>query len=202
MRKIDRVLIDGKLVVGPGAPPLPEGNGATRLPSVPVAALIDDFERADRRTSLDTLRLEDTDGGISRSVEITQIVPRGEGHALQLTARMAIKKDAYAGVSFPMTRGSVQPVTLQRYGAVRFALKGAGSYTVRFTGEGGSWTAEVQGTRDWSAHTVPFSALRPESSPRRAGIPWTGEAIYEVEIGASRGAGQTVSFEIDDLRFE
>ncbi|RDE06988.1 amidohydrolase family protein [Sphingomonas aracearum] len=202
VRKIASVLIDGRLVVGPGAPPLPAGNAATRLPSAPVAPLIDDFERADRRTALDTLRLEDTDGGISRSVEITQLVPRGTGHALQVAARLAIKQDATAGVSFPLTRGSVRPVTVRRYRALRFALKGTGSYTVRFIGDGGEWSAAVQGTRDWTEQTVPFSALQPVSSARRRGAPWTGEAIYEVEIGAARGPGETLAFELDDLRFQ
>jgi hypothetical protein len=35
---------------------------------------VDDFERKDRRSSLDTLRLETGDGGMDRTVEITQTV--------------------------------------------------------------------------------------------------------------------------------
>ena len=66
VEKIDRVYVDGKLVHGGGVKP-PAGNSATALPALPAAALIDDFERADGRSSLDTLRLTDMDGGVERS---------------------------------------------------------------------------------------------------------------------------------------
>jgi imidazolonepropionase-like amidohydrolase len=201
VRKIDRVLIDGRLVFGAGAPALPAGNAATRLPSVPVAALIDSFEREDGRTDLDTVRLQDTDGGHSRSVEITRVVPRGDGHALLVAAQMSIEEEPFAGISFPLTRGSVQPANLQQYQGLQFSLKGEGAYTVRLAGEGGTWAAEVTGSADWQELTVPFATLVAESTPRRPGTPWSGEAIHEVEISASRPAGETVAFELDDLRF-
>ncbi|WP_347302578.1 amidohydrolase family protein [Croceibacterium sp. TMG7-5b_MA50] len=200
VRKITSVMIDGRLVVGPGAPPLPAENSATTLPAVSIPALIDDFERSDGRTALDTLRLQDTDGGISRSTEIVQIVPRGTGHALALAAQMSIEEEPFAGVSFPLTRGSVRPADLRQYQGLSFSLKGEGSYTVRLSGEGGSWSTEVTGSPAWQDITVPFSALMAETSPRFFSEPWTGAAIHEVEISTSRPGGSTVAFELDDLR--
>jgi imidazolonepropionase-like amidohydrolase len=199
VRRIASVMIDGRLVTGPGAPPLPAGNSATTLPAVPLAALIDDFERADGRTALDTMRLQDTDGGHSRSVSIMQIVPRGSGHALAVAAQMSIEEEPFAGVSFPLTRGSVRPADLRQYEALGFSLKGQGSYVVRLSGEGGSWSSEVTGGPEWQDFTVPFTALQPDSSARVTSDPWTGAAIHEVEITASRPGGSTVAFELDDL---
>lgn len=202
VRRIDRVIIDGRLVVGAGAPPLPAGNFSDRLPSVAVGAAIDDFQRADERTSLDTLRLETADGGIDRSVQITQIVPRDGGRALQLTARLALKRDAYAGVAFPLTRGSVRPATLARYKAVRFASKGVGTIVVTLNGADGRWRAQVRGTGRWSTHRVAFASLRPVASGTGQARDWTGSAIYQVEIGAHGSPGGSISLELDDLRFE
>lgn len=201
MRRIDRVLIDGRLVVGPGAPALPADNQVERQPARPVAALIDDFERADGRTALDTLRLETNDGGMDRTVEITQIVPRGDGHALQLTARMATKEYAYAGVGFPLHRGSVRPADLRAFSGLQLALKGQGSYVVRLIGAEGAWTTTIEGARDWVTRDIAFAALKPLGGARTREVPWNSEAIYRVEIGATREPGAKLSLEIDDLRF-
>src|SRR3546814_17995595 len=77
VEKIDRVFVDGKLVHGAGVK-LPAGNLATTLPALPAEALIDDFERADGRRSLDTLRLTDMAGGVERSSVVTnRVTPAG-----------------------------------------------------------------------------------------------------------------------------
>src|SRR3546814_9685341 len=95
VEKIDRVYVDGKLVHGGGVK-LPAGNLATTLPAVPAAALIDDFERADGRSSLDTLRLTDMDGGVERSAVVSNRVThaggdgRSEEHTSELQSLMRI----------------------------------------------------------------------------------------------------------------
>ncbi|RZM17067.1 MAG: amidohydrolase, partial [Sphingomonas sp.] len=99
-QRADILLIDGKLVYGTGAPALPAANARTQLESAEVGSLVDDFERPDQRSSLDTLRLETPDGGLDRSVEISQIVPRESGgHALAVSAKLGIKDDPYAGIA-------------------------------------------------------------------------------------------------------
>lgn len=202
VRRIDRVLIDGRLVVGAGAPSLPPGNAATRLESAQVGPLVDDFERPDGRTGLDTLRLETPDGGIDRSVEISQIVPRGNGHVLQLSARLAIKGTPYVGVAFPLTRGSVQPVTLKSYRGIRFDLKGHRDIVVRLTGPDGSWATTVQGLRDWKSFAISFADLKPGTPGRgQQQLPWNPGAVYELEIGASGGPGDRLVLELDNIRF-
>lgn len=200
--KVLQVVIDGRLVFGPGAPALPEANRSTHMPVTNVPAPIDDFERADGRSTLDTLRLETGDGGIDRSVEITQIVPRDDGgHALQLAARMAVKDSAYAGFAVPLTRGSVQPVDVRRYKGMRFDIKGPGEFALRLNGLQGSWSAPVNGAAGWTSIEVPFSALQPVKMGNRADKPWSGDDIVQVELGGNRAGGQTMTFVVDNIRF-
>lgn len=200
--KTAQVLIDGKLMSGPGAPPLPVGNAAKYLPSVTVPALIDDFERPDKRSTLDTVRLENPDGGLDRTVEITQIVPRDEGgKMLSLSAKMSIKNNAYAGVIVPLTRGSVTPVKIAMYKGVTFDIKGAGDFIVRINGLEGAWEARVSGTDGWTTAQLPFTAFTPITGRGATGAAFTPDGITQVEIGGTRPAGQYLWLSIDNIRF-
>ena len=73
IRKTERVFIDGKLAFGPGVKATP-ADGQTAMPAIKVAALVDDFERPDGRTQLDTLRTDDMDGGIDRTVQVLSLI--------------------------------------------------------------------------------------------------------------------------------
>lgn len=200
--KLSQVLIDGKLVYGTGAPALPAANARTQLESARVGNLIDDFERADQRSSLDTLRLETPDGGLDRSVEISQIVPRdGGGHALSVSAKLGIKDDPYAGIAIPLTRGSVRGVDLRGYKGVRVDVRGNGAYTLKLNGFDGSWTAPVSAADGWTTVEVPFSALKPVTIGRRAGTPWSADGIVQVELGATRDPGERIWMQVDNVRF-
>src|SRR3546814_664725 len=70
-----------------GGVKLPAGNLATTLPAVPAAALIDDFERADGRSSLDTLGLTDMDGGVERSSVVPTASPMRAATARRLPSQ-------------------------------------------------------------------------------------------------------------------
>ena len=200
--KLSQVVIDGRLVYGRGAPPLPAANSATHLPATKVTPLIDDLERVDGRSALDTLRLETGDGGLDRTVEISQIVPRASGgHALQLSARMAMKDNAYAGVAVPLTRGSVRPVDVRTYQGIRFDLMGPGDYVLQVNGLQGSWSAPVKGEAGWTSVEVPFAALKPVVRGNQPAVQWTGDDIVQVEIGGSRAPGKTLEVTLDNIRF-
>jgi imidazolonepropionase-like amidohydrolase len=200
--KVSQVLIDGKLAFGTGAPALPAANQTDRLPSISVPALIDDFERDDRRSSIDTLRVDTPDGGIDRSVEITQTVPREDGgKALSLSARMAVKEAAYAGFAIPLSRGSITPAKISGYKGVRFDLKGDGPYTVRLNGLDGVWEASVQGAEGWSTVELPFAQFKPVERRGKVGPAFTGDGITQVEFGGSRGPGKRMWLQVDNVRF-
>jgi hypothetical protein len=198
VRKTDRVLIDGKLVFGPGAPPM-TANQATTLPSIPAKPGIDDFERADGRSSLDTLRTDDPDGGLDRTVEVSQVIARGDqGHALSINARMSMKPRPYAGVIIPLTRGSIQPVDARAFKGVRFEVRGDGDYALGVSTAGGRWSAPFSADSAWKTVEIPFSALKP-AGERGAKGEWTGSDLTEVEFMGGRKGGEKLWMEIDNV---
>lgn len=201
VHRIDRVFVDGRLVHGGGVK-LPAANLATALPAVPAAELIDDFERADGRSALDTLRLADMDGGVERSRVVTNRVPHaGGGSALAFAVQMSLKDRAEGGVLVPLTRGSVRPVDARRFAGVRLELRGAGRYLLVVNTLTGEWTAPVEATDGWSELRVPFTALVPTSTGRNDAPAWRGDDLVQVGIVVQREGGASAWGEIDNLRF-
>jgi imidazolonepropionase-like amidohydrolase len=200
VRKTDRVFIDGKLVFGPGAPPM-TANQATTMPSIPAKALIDDFERADGRSSLDTLRTDDPDGGLDRTVEVSQVIARGDqGKALSMNARMAMKAKPSAGVIIPLTRGSIQPVDATAFKGVRFEVRGDGDYALGVSTSSARWAAPFSAGSTWKTVEVPFSALK-AASERGAKGEWTATDLTEVEFMGGRKGGEKLWLEVDNVAF-
>lgn len=201
IHKIVQVYRDGRLVSGDGAPSLPPANFTDRLPSAVIGTLVDDFERPDGRSTLDTLRLETPDTGLERSVEITQVVPRGTGHALRLSARLANKLDPFVSTAIPLTRGSVQPVDLRVYRGVRFEIRGEGHYALRLNGLDGSWSTPIEVGQDWRRVEIPFSSLTPVSTERMKSPVWTGDGVVQVEFNGRGPGGSRIWMEVDNIRF-
>jgi len=198
-RKVDRVFIDGKLSYGPGAR-RSAANDRIAPPPVKAAALIDDFERADGRTSLDTLRLDDFDGGRDRSLEVSQVIDReGGGKVLSVGARMAAKDDASAGVLLPLTRGSVVPTDATAFKGLKLAVRGDGGvYVVSLVGATGRWTTKVEAGPQWKTVELPFSAFKPGGREKAA---FTGADLLQVGVEGERPAGAKLWFELDDVMF-
>jgi imidazolonepropionase-like amidohydrolase len=197
----DRVFIDGALVFGPGAPPL---NPVTPPPAVAVAALVDDFERPDLRTNLDTLTVTEPDGGIDRTSEIIDQVPRGDsGHALGMMARMAVKKDPQAAVVIPLTRGSIAPADVRKYRGIKLDIRGDGPYVVALNTLDGEWTTTISGASQWQTVTVPFTDLKRAKGgrPQFKVDGWTGDNVTEIEIKAIRKGGEKTWMNLDNVSF-
>ncbi|MCR5873864.1 amidohydrolase family protein [Phenylobacterium sp. J426] len=207
VRRTVRVFVDGKAVHGPGVV-LPKANSERAMPPVKVAALIDDFERPDGRTQLDTLRVDDMDGGIDRTVQVSQVIDRapvegkGGGKALSLAAKMAVKSDPQAAVVLPLTRGSVQPADARAFRGVRFEARGdGGPYRVMIDTLNGRWAAEVTAGAEWRRFEVPFTEFQ-RVTGRGAGTgPWTGTDLTEVEFAGSRKGGGKLWLELDNVAF-
>lgn len=195
VRKIDRVILDGRLVFGTGAPPM-VANVAKTLTSLKLTTpLIDDFERQDGRTQLDTLRTDEFDGGMDRTVEVSQVFSRPEGgHGLSVSARMSVKAAPVAGVNLPLSRGGIQPRDVRAFNGVQIDIRGQGNYSVEFDGTGGSWSETVAANDQWRTIKVPFAALKGRS-------PWTGDDVTALQITATRSAGQKVWLELDNVTF-
>ena len=201
VEKTDRVFVDGRLVFGPGAPP---PNADKGLSVVKVGNLIDDFERADGRSNLNTLIVTNPDGGLDRSREILQVIPRESGgKALLMTGTMAVKEKPSVSVVLPLTRGSIAPADLTTFKGVRFELRGDGEYEVRFNGLHGAWAASVTGAGAWKQIEVPFAALRSAGRGEGTGKSsvWSGDDLTELEIIAYRHGGTTTWLELDNVSF-
>jgi imidazolonepropionase-like amidohydrolase len=201
VEKTDRVFLDGRLVFGTGAP---APNPDLPMPAVKVARLIDDFERPDGRSELDTLVVTDPDGGLDRSTEILQLLPReGGGHALLMTANMAVKEKPFVSVVLPLTRGSVAPADLRAYHGVRLELRGDGDYELRFNGLSRAWTTTVTGTDTWKTVEVPFTELHAagHSPGKGPGPAWKGDDLTELTLIAHRSGGTRTWMELDNVSF-
>ena len=199
VRNVSRVFVDGRLVFGPGAPPNPAG---TAMPAASVAAVVDDFERRDGRSNLDTRVTTDPDTGLDRTAEIIQTVPRASGgHALLMTAQMSVKNQPHAEVVVPLTPGSVQPVDVRAYHGLQFDIRGDGAYTAIVSTLDGWWGATVAGAAEWQTVRLPFTVLRPLKSKYSTPGVWTGDDVIELRFEDSRPSHVQTWMEIDNLRF-
>lgn len=205
IKRLSHVWLDGRLVHGPGVP-LPAANARSYPEPVTIPALVDDFERADRRTALDTLRTDDNDGGNDRTWQLTRVVSREEGgHALQTMARMSSKERAYASVVLPLSRGSVRSVDLRQYRGVRFDIRGEdGGHAVMFKGlEGGRWKADIPVQPQWQQVTVDFSQLQyaPYRVVEGESRPWRGDDVTDLQFIVNGEGAALPWFELDNVQF-
>jgi imidazolonepropionase-like amidohydrolase len=201
VEKTERVFVDGRLVFGPGAPP---PNADVPMPAIKVGALIDDFERPDGRSNLDTLVVTNPDRGLDRSTELLQIVPREDsGHALLMTAKLAIKEGATASVVIPLTRGSITPADIRNYHGLKLELRGDGDYQLTYNSLAGAWTTDITGTNSWKTVEVPFASLHHVAALKgeEKDAIWNGTDLTEIEIVDHRDAGTKTWLEIDNVSF-
>ncbi|MBF0861593.1 amidohydrolase family protein [Gluconobacter kanchanaburiensis] len=201
IHNVAMTMVDGKPLYGLDAPP------AAARPGWPApkkaAKLVDDFERPDGRSSLDTLRTNTMDRGPDRTVEVSGVMLRdgGKGHVLFITAVMAQQKTPYAGVSVPLSAGAVLPVDVSSYHGIAFQVRGAAckaSLTANGT-VGASWSSSFPLSDRWQKIRIPFSGLTATVNPHRR--EWTGRDITDIEIGLSCAPGSTAWLQADNLEF-
>lgn len=205
VRNTQQVYVAGRQVQGKGAV-LPAGNKAFALPAQPVQALVDDFERSDGRTALDTLRVDEADGGNDRTAQVTEIVARETGgNALATQAKLSSKDNAFAAAILPLSRGSVAPVDARAYRGIRLELRGSApelQLEVRALGNR-RFVAPLQAGAQWQTVEIPFSALQGQP-PYRAKAPvavWKGDDLQQLVVSGSGEPGSKLWFEIDNVSF-
>jgi hypothetical protein len=164
---------------------------------------IDNMERTDGRTLLNTLRVNSTDAGTDHSrMMFLPVVRRGHDHALMVEARMAAKEHPYARLEIPLTPGEVELADVSRYHGVSFEARGEGafrllvsSYGVR---AGDSLASPFAAATAWRKIKIPFASLK-----RRAGGAAPGSLrdwralVFEIAGPAGSGAW----LEIDNVGF-
>ncbi len=204
MQQVRRVFVAGTEVTGPEAF-RPPGNHRNSLPAIALPALIDDFERTDGRTALDTLRITDADGGNDRTWQSSLRIARadGGGHVLSTHARLSHSPRAYAAVLLPLSRGSVAPADLGEWSGLSFQARGeAGSIRVEARGqEGRRWAATFPLGPRWDHYRIAWEQF--EGLP-----PWRGDAdppawrpddAVQIGFSVSGEPGSSAWFELDDV---
>lgn len=204
MQRVQRVILAGAEVTGPDAS-RPVGNDRLSLPAAALPALIDDFERDDGRTALDTLRITDADGGNDRTWQSSLRIARseGDGHVLSTHARLSHSPRAYAAVLLPLSRGSVVPADLGEWAGVSFQARGeAGVARVEVRGqEGRRWASSFALAPHWGDYRISwnqFDGLPPwrgDADPPK----WLADDAVQIVFSAAGEPGGTVWFELDDV---
>jgi hypothetical protein len=171
----------------------------TPLPAHHIPALIEDAEREDGRSNLDTMLVNSTDPGVDHS---RMLFTRGlgkHGHDISAIARMSPKETPFADLILPLTKGGVELVDLSGYKGIRLAVRGEGSYRILLDSYGARQTqwfaATFTGGAKWHTLQIPFSAFH--SSDAAATFPLRTVRALHFEL--ARPAGTDAWLELDDV---
>ena len=205
LRNVRRVFVAGEEVTGPDAR-RPAANAHDSLPPVRLPALLDDFERADGRTALDTLRVTDNDGGNDRTWQSSLRIARGDGngHVLSTHARFSHAERPYAAVLLPLTRGSLAPADLGAWSGITFQARGeAGTAWVEVRGqEGRRWMHAIALQPQWREYRIAWKDFQGMRPWRGEGEPpaWRADDAVQIAFTVSGAPGSTAWFELDEVR--
>jgi hypothetical protein len=161
------------------------------LPAVHAHRRLDDFERPDGRTAIDTLWVNQTDGGHDRTtMSYTRMLRDDGNHAFFITARMAEKDRPFARMNLPLSRGAVQPVDASAFHGVQFDVRGDGEYRLLMPSRAlKTYSSIFAGSGKWQTVKVPFNPC------------WDVTELLMLQFEMARGAGESAWLELDNVRF-
>jgi hypothetical protein len=174
----------------------------TPMPSHKIAARVDDFERPDGRTSLDTLQIETEDAGADHSRAVVERVLRDtRNHAMLAAVQFGPAEHPYVRLEFPVTRGAVELGDVSAYNGVKMDIRGQGKYRLRLKTYGvrnAEWyEADLPDSSAWKTIRVPFIAMK------RAGesAPWAKRDLRSLVFQVMGEPGGRTNLELDNLEF-
>lgn len=199
IEKIKRVFLGGreldreKLARDIAAP------GLTPIPSVNAQELIDDFESANGRSSIDTLWVNSSDSGVDASKMIFGRITRDTGnHAMSVTMRMAEKDRPFGRINVPLSRGAVVPVNVREFRGVKFDTRGDGDYRLLIPAYNApTFQAAFKATPKWQTISLDFASF---SQQQAQNVPWSGDALLMLSFEIARKAGEFGWLELDNIR--
>jgi imidazolonepropionase-like amidohydrolase len=177
--------------------------GMTPLTARPLPPMVDDMERPDGRTTLNTLRVNATDPGVDHSPMLFQpVIRQGNDHALMVQATMSDREHPWVRVEFPLTQAAFEPADVSRYQGVSFDVRGeaAGRFLIQSYGLRNSdqWAASFTPTGEWQTVKIPFAALKRRTE---GGPVWTGKDVRAVWFELSAAPGSKTWLELDNVQF-
>jgi imidazolonepropionase-like amidohydrolase len=180
-----------------------QSPGMTALAARAIPPQVDEMERTDGRTLLNTLRVNGTDAGIDHSSMLFQpVVRNGNDHALMIQAALADKDRPFVRVELPLTAGAFELADVSRYSGVSFDVRGeaAGRLMVQTYGVRSSdhWAAAFTPTGEWQTVRIPFAALKRRAEDAPA---WSGKDARALWFELSGAAGAKAWLELDNVQF-
>lgn len=203
LEKTRRVFLGGLEMTAEDLEKAIQSPEMTALGSRPIPPQVDDMERTDGRTMLNTLRVNSTDPGIDHSAMLFQPVVRAGGdHALMIQAAMADKEHPWVRVELPLTPGAFEMADVSRYTGVSFDVRGdaAARLLVQTYGVRSSdaWSAAFTPGGEWQTVKVPFAKLTRKAE---GGPGWSGKDGRALVFELAGPAGSKAWLELDNVGF-
>lgn len=172
----------------------------TPLPAHPVEKLIDDAERQDGRSNLDTMLVNSTDPGIDHSQMLFVRSLGKHGHDVSTVARMSPKENPFADLVVPLTRGGVELADVSGHKGIQFAVRGEGDYKLLLDNYGANrakwYAATFTGGAKWHTVKIPFSSFH-SADP---GTQFPARTLRTLHFELARPAGTDAWLELDDVK--
>ena len=167
----------------------------TPMPTKKAQRKIDDFERADGRTNIGTLRINSTDPGHDHALMLFERTLRAPGnHAMTVLAKMTASEHPYARLDLPLSSGAIEPVDATAFHGFAFSARGEGKYRLIVTTRTGRFEAQFSATAKWGPVRITFTQLEGKSN-------WTGRDLTMVSFEVARPEGEDGWLEVDDVVF-
>jgi imidazolonepropionase-like amidohydrolase len=200
IEKIKRVFLGGREIDRERLAREIAEPGLTPLPAIKARELIDDFESANGRSSVDTLWVNSTAPGVDATKMLFgRVTRKGGSHALSVTARMSENDRALGRVDIPLSRGAIEPVDASAFRGVRFDARGDGDYQLIASAyDAPNFQAPFKASPQWRTIRIDFSSLR---QPQAQSASWPSAKLRTLSFEIARPAGAFAWLEIDNLRF-
>ena len=175
------------------------------IPAIKAQELVDDFERTNGRSQLDTLWVNSSDAGVDPSKIVFGRVARGDNnHALSISARMSEKERPFARVNVPLSRGAIEPVDARGFRGVQFDARGEGEYRmivpIYNTRSASSYfSVPFNASPQWQTLKLDFASFKQAGA--RSPVQWTGADLLMLSFEVARPAGSFGWLELDNIKF-
>jgi imidazolonepropionase-like amidohydrolase len=174
------------------------------IAAVKAREMIDDFERPDGRSQLDSLWVNSTDSGHDHSEMLFGRTLRDtSNHALSLLATMSHVQRPFVRLNLPLSRGAIEPVDASDFRGLRFEARGEGSYRLlvptREVRDSVYYQTSFKARGRWQTLQIDFASLKQENSKNPTA--WTGKDLLLLSFEVTRKSGELGWLELDNLRF-
>ncbi len=172
----------------------------TPLPVHVIPATIDDAEREDGRTNLDTMLVDSTDTGPDHSVILFTRTLRKHGHGITILSKMGPKPSPFTDLVMPLTKGAVELADISAFKGIQFTVRGNGDYKLLLDSYGShesDWSAATfTGKARWKTVRIPFTKFQSKNSAS----PLSLRSVRALYFELARPAGTDAWLEIDDVK--